>query len=470
MAIPLDNSRPVKYQGKEVEATIQAPDEASLKEMLAQMTRFTSNNGMGKVQILSMGKDPDGGYKAIVTAHNWNPVKWVKEKFSKKEEPVSTSESRILGLAPSPETEEQAEVASEEAGKQAYESYLKGQEAKAKAEGRDAKGRFTKRQSTNQQGSAGQSTNQQSAPPLPPPPPPNDQTNQTGNAGSQNENAGEHISWEEFVRKEGPGEEDQYSKGSSESKVNKKKLKEQEELFEGLYVYGQQNIPNWASLNEQQKREALGNAFKGVSNDRVRDTAKTYREAAHAASEAGTSFQGYETVRTYQPGYYVDKETGKKVPKPTNAEEERKSEYVPGQSVIQKVVVNRSPAQVLYEAEMAKTGLMQIREVQEQFKEQQRQRKWAPVRKVGNVAKEITNVAVLGMAGVAQGMRPGRGGPQRAERIVAPHVDMRLYGVSRPSAAIVARPNVDLSHLRQATNIGNVRKQVHQVARRPRLF
>lgn len=471
MATPLDNTKGAKYQGREIQATIQAPDKSSLEELLAQLSRFSSQNGLDRINVLDAGPDPDGGYKAVVEAHNWNPVKWVKEKFSRnKSEPEP---SKML-----PESNPQIEAEQRRQGEEAYRRYQTSQPTsaeevdlvaevarnRAEAEAilkaaRDAKGRFTKKT--------------QSAPPSPPtqpnaqqqqqsvPPPPQQASEATGSQ-QQNENAGGNISWEEFSHREGPDYENQYSRGPT---MNKKQQKERAERLEGMYVYGEQTIPNFKGMTDQQKAEALFAATKGMPEARQRQLAATYRQAAQAATEAGIPFSGYEKVKQYQPGYYV--RDGKPVP---NSEAGKPGvEYVPGQTVTQNVQVTRSPAQVMYEAEQAKTGLMALREVQVELKGRQSERKWAPVKKVGNVAKEVMNVAVLGAAGVAQGMRPGRGGPTRAAHMLAPSVDPRLYSVARPQAPVVARPRVDLSPLRSATMPHGVSAQVHK-ARKLRLF
>lgn len=58
-------------------------------------------------------------------------------------------------------------------------------------------------------------------------------------------------------------------------------------------------------------------------------------------------------------------------------------------------------------------------------------------------AVNITGAAVQGTAGIARGMQPGRGGPQRAVRMTVPTGANDLFRVNRP--------NVDLSSLRNIT-------------------
>jgi hypothetical protein len=74
-----------RYQGREFEVTLQAPNYPSLNAMVKDMEKVARKNGMGEVSVLSKGADPDGGYKAIVVAHNWNPIKWLKRQGEMKD-------------------------------------------------------------------------------------------------------------------------------------------------------------------------------------------------------------------------------------------------------------------------------------------------------------------------------------------------------------------------------------------------
>lgn len=92
-----------RYQGKEIQSTIKAPTKKDLDEMIKDIKSYARENGLGPVKILRRGKDPDGGYEAIVVAHNWNPVKWVKEKVT------SHRYSRNVGSPEGVSYEEQSE-------------------------------------------------------------------------------------------------------------------------------------------------------------------------------------------------------------------------------------------------------------------------------------------------------------------------------------------------------------------------
>jgi len=70
-----------RYQGREIQATLKAPTSEQLERMLAALNEYSTNYEMEEIQVLKKGKDPDGGWEAVVVAHNFNPVSWVKEKW-----------------------------------------------------------------------------------------------------------------------------------------------------------------------------------------------------------------------------------------------------------------------------------------------------------------------------------------------------------------------------------------------------
>ena len=93
------NKKYVRYQGREFETTLQAPTLKVLNKEIKDLRTYARKEGMGRVRILQKGPDPDGGFKAIVTAHNWNPVKWVKGKLTRKKPEAATTESQeTLGM------------------------------------------------------------------------------------------------------------------------------------------------------------------------------------------------------------------------------------------------------------------------------------------------------------------------------------------------------------------------------------
>ena len=70
-----------RYQGREITSTIKANTLPELNKMLTGIRRYARLHGLGAVKVLRKHKDPDGGYEAIIQAHNWNPIKWVSEKW-----------------------------------------------------------------------------------------------------------------------------------------------------------------------------------------------------------------------------------------------------------------------------------------------------------------------------------------------------------------------------------------------------
>lgn len=70
---------------------------------------------------------------------------------------------------------------------------------------------------------------------------------------------------------------------------------------------------------------------------------------------------------------------------------------------------------------------------------------------VGGLAAGVAQAGTLGIAGVAQSIQPGKAGPQRAARMLAPKVPMELYGVKPPSPRFGRPPGIGgLEHLRGA--------------------
>lgn len=80
----MPKKRKTKYQGREITATIQAPTKDQLEMMLRELGDYTMEVGLEPIKILSRGKDPDGGYRAIIVAHNFNPIEWLKGKWEER--------------------------------------------------------------------------------------------------------------------------------------------------------------------------------------------------------------------------------------------------------------------------------------------------------------------------------------------------------------------------------------------------
>ena len=79
-----------KYQGKEITATLQANTKVELNKLIAGLNRYAKTNHLETVKVLSKAKDPDGGYKAIVEAHNFNPFRAAKEAWAMRPSPEET--------------------------------------------------------------------------------------------------------------------------------------------------------------------------------------------------------------------------------------------------------------------------------------------------------------------------------------------------------------------------------------------
>lgn len=117
-----------KYQGKEILSTIQAPTKKELGRLIRSTKKSSKKSGMEAIKVLERGKDPDGGYRAVVSAHNVNPWEWVKSK-------VGTEESKAMAGAKLERSERKAE---EKHKKREEEGAKEKQEREAKAAVREA--------------------------------------------------------------------------------------------------------------------------------------------------------------------------------------------------------------------------------------------------------------------------------------------------------------------------------------------
>lgn len=75
------NLPPAGFQGNEFTAVIEAPTMIALDKKLDAFKRFAAKEGYEHVEVISKVPDPDGGYKAIMTAHNFNPIAWASEQL-----------------------------------------------------------------------------------------------------------------------------------------------------------------------------------------------------------------------------------------------------------------------------------------------------------------------------------------------------------------------------------------------------
>ena len=88
-----------KYQGKEITATLQANTKVQLDKLISGLNRYARANHLETVKVLSKAKDPDGGYKAIVEAHNWNPLKVARERYENRPTPEAKIEAQKKKVA-----------------------------------------------------------------------------------------------------------------------------------------------------------------------------------------------------------------------------------------------------------------------------------------------------------------------------------------------------------------------------------
>lgn len=70
-----------RYQGREVRVHIKANTLPELNRMITGMRKYAVAHKLGAIKVLRKHKDPDGGYEATIVAHNWNPLKWIAEKW-----------------------------------------------------------------------------------------------------------------------------------------------------------------------------------------------------------------------------------------------------------------------------------------------------------------------------------------------------------------------------------------------------
>ena len=77
------NLPPIGFQGEEFTTILQAPTSTTLQKRVDQFRTFAKTEHYETFEVLQQGRDPDGGFKAIVSAHNWNPVTWAAEKATR---------------------------------------------------------------------------------------------------------------------------------------------------------------------------------------------------------------------------------------------------------------------------------------------------------------------------------------------------------------------------------------------------
>lgn len=91
-----------KYQGREFTSTLQANSKAELDGLIKGMEDYSRKYGIGPLVVLQKRRDPDGGYEAVVKAHNWNPIEWIKGKLGGEREERPEEEEEERPVAPEP--------------------------------------------------------------------------------------------------------------------------------------------------------------------------------------------------------------------------------------------------------------------------------------------------------------------------------------------------------------------------------
>lgn len=71
----------VGYQGKEFTCIVQAPSSEDIEFMIQDLRDYADEHGLEQFEVLQQGPDPDGGYRAVIVAHNWNPLAWLSERY-----------------------------------------------------------------------------------------------------------------------------------------------------------------------------------------------------------------------------------------------------------------------------------------------------------------------------------------------------------------------------------------------------
>ena len=373
-----------RYQGKEFQSTLQAPNPGSLNELVESARRFASENQMGELKVLEFGPDPDGGYRAIVTAHNWNPISWLRGKLTRKKKSETEGD------------EEFTEVSTE--AFRTPEDIKKEEEKAWRA--------FEKQ--------------------------------------SQREEKVEKIKREYALKRA-------------------KRLRELEDIGK-----------------EAAQEEAIQQRVKELPPEHRKAAARSLREGAGVAAQEAIevmSEQVPEKVvskqKVLQKEYWTKKGTDEPVPEPRTAEEKAQADYHPSQWTYIDVERKLSPPERASLARAIQFEKMELEMTKEKFKQFKRERHpaYRAAKAAGGFGQFMAGAITLGVAGTARGLRPGKGGPERATRMHAPGVPLDLYavrpmlGVGMPSSKDLT--GSELSHLRALIfpGIGRTKKQVRQVRR-----
>lgn len=373
-----------KYQGKEFQSTLQAPDSKSLSKLIRSARKYARENQMENFRILEKGSDPDGGYRAIVTAHNWNPISWIKEKISGKKKPLPEEEIDTSM------TEESRPAEPEDVEKfkaQEFEKWRKEEEKRQKLQ--DIEMKYAKKR--------------------------------------------------QEITREGKEKETAYSS---------------EQYKEALL----EKVP--IEAREEARKE-------------YPKTTKQWAQTAYSIWSEKVPDEIIEKHKVTQEEYWTKKGTDIKIPKPRTREEEEQTDYHPKAVTYIDVSRKLSPVEQAQVARQQELDRMRVDIARESYKQFKRERKpiYRTAKAIGGVGQFMAGAVTMGVAGMARGARPGKGGPERAMRMHAPGLPLDLYavkpvlGVGMPSAKDLT--GAGLGHLRALTlpGIRKTKKQVQQVRR-----
>ena len=83
--ITVPGKMPKYFPGNGMTTIVQGPTEAAVKNTISALEKTAVELGHEDFDILDMGPDPNGGYRAVVVTHNFNPITWASEKLHRAE-------------------------------------------------------------------------------------------------------------------------------------------------------------------------------------------------------------------------------------------------------------------------------------------------------------------------------------------------------------------------------------------------
>lgn len=418
------------YQGKEFTSTLQAPSKESLDILVRSAKKFAGSHQMENFKVLEKGKDPDGGYRAIVTAHNWNPITWIKEKIRGKKRVAEEG-------APGDMTPEEVEASRQKL--LASGSPEGGWEEAARLRGEV-------KESREELGGAKEDAAQF----------------RTASERSWRESS----RWRQFGSGRAPGETE----------------KEYGDRMAGASEAGKRSTPSPRGFRELTEEEVGKLPWR--ERQRYQRRIKEARKAQDYSSFEVWSQNVPETItqyhKTLQKEYYTDKASGQPIPEPRTAEERAQADFHPSQWVFLPVEKKLSAPEQLAVARSLEIEGMEVGVAREKYKDYMRDRSLSGrtaktvaggLKAVAGMGQFVMGSATMGVAGVARSTRGSRVGQERAARMHAPGVPIDLYAV-RPMLGVGIPParvhtGSGLEHLRELTlpGVRKTRRQVAQVRR-----